>query len=159
MNNVKSATTAGLLGLFLGAFGAHCWYLGDKKKGIIHVSLFGGAVVLMLLADLILPMFLSYRTVYTLAGLFLLLNGIAGLVMSANGIWGFVEGIMILVQGDAGLARKGYAVAGNNPNFGYSQQYNNGYNQPTQNSQTMNNDQYGQVSGQMNSNQGNMGGR
>lgn len=31
-NGFKSATTAGLLGIFLGAVGAHCWYLGDKKK-------------------------------------------------------------------------------------------------------------------------------
>lgn len=31
-NNVKSATVAGLLGIFLGSIGAHCWYLGDKRK-------------------------------------------------------------------------------------------------------------------------------
>ena len=37
--NPKSATTAGLLGIFLGAFGAHNWYLGEKNKGIAHVCM------------------------------------------------------------------------------------------------------------------------
>ena len=26
-----------------GQFGAHDWYLGDKKKGLIHVLLFAGS--------------------------------------------------------------------------------------------------------------------
>jgi TM2 domain-containing membrane protein YozV len=29
---VKSATVAGLLGIFLGQFGAHSWYLGKKNR-------------------------------------------------------------------------------------------------------------------------------
>ncbi len=29
---IKSAIAAGLLGIFLGQFGAHDWYLGDKKE-------------------------------------------------------------------------------------------------------------------------------
>lgn len=111
-NNVKSATTAGLLGIFLGAIGAHWWYLGDKKKALIHVYLLAGGLGLMAVADMVLPMFLSMGTVLQFAGLFMLLNSLAGLIMTGNAIWGVVEGVMILTQGDAGLAQKGYNNAG-----------------------------------------------
>lgn len=129
-NNVKSATTAGLLGIFLGAVGAHDWYLGNKSKGILHVCLVGSGVLLMIVADAILPAVMSWRALITFAWLFTILNGLALIVMMGNGIWGFVEGIVILTQGDAGLARKGYAVANN-----YGQNYNgyNNYNQPMNN--------------------------
>ncbi len=110
-NKPKSATTAGLLGIFLGSVGAHNWYLGDKKKGIIHVCLFGSGIVVELLASVILPMALSWSSLITMAGVLAALGGIAGIAMSANGIWGLVEGIIILSQGDAGLAAKGYPVA------------------------------------------------
>ena len=33
------------------------------------------------------------------------------IAIMGSGIWGFVEGIIILVQGDAALAAKGYTVA------------------------------------------------
>jgi len=55
----KSKMVAGLLGIFLGSFGVHNFYLGFTKKGILQIVL----------------------TVVTC--------GIAG-------IWGFVEGILIL---------------------------------------------------------------
>ncbi len=35
----KKRTMAGLLGLFLGAFGAHRFYLGDTKGGVIRLVL------------------------------------------------------------------------------------------------------------------------
>lgn len=54
---MKSKMAAGLLGIFLGAWGVHQFYLGDTKKGII-------------------------RIVVTLV---------------TCGIWGFIEGIMILM--------------------------------------------------------------
>lgn len=56
---MKSKMTAGLLGIFLGGYGIHNFYLGYTKKAVIQ---------------LILSLFTC---------------GIAG-------IWGFVEGIMIL---------------------------------------------------------------
>ena len=64
-------------------------------------------------------------------------SGLACLVMAGNGIWGFVEGIIILAQGDAGLARKGYAVA--MPNMGYGQPMNNMNGMSGNNMQQMNN--------------------
>ena len=53
MQNTKSATTAGLLGLFLGAFGGHNWYLGDNKKGIIHCSMAGAGILLVIIGNIL----------------------------------------------------------------------------------------------------------
>ena len=122
-NNVKSATVAGLLGIFLGVVGAHDWYLGRKTKGIIHVALFAGGILMEVLIP-VLTAALSYRTLATIAFLFVILAPLGTLMISASGIWGFIEGIVILVQGDAGLAQKGYAVAA--PQQMYGQPYNNG---------------------------------
>lgn len=113
-NNVKSATVAGLLGIFLGSIGAHCWYLGDKKKGTIHVCLALSGFVVMIIASAVLPATMSVRALFRMAWLVTLLDGIAGLLMAGNGLWGLIEGIQILSQGDAGLARRGYQVASNN---------------------------------------------
>lgn len=132
MNNVKSATTAGLLGIFLGAFGAHNWYLGEKTKGIIHVALAGGGMLLYIIADFVLPAILSWRSLSAIAWLIVIMNLVASVVSMGNGIWGFVEGITILVQGDLGLMRKGFAVVGSNMQGQYQQTmqntgYGNGY--------------------------------
>lgn len=141
-NNVKSATVAGLLGIFLGSVGAHDWYLGDKKKGIIHVCLAASGLIMTIVASAILPAALSWRALITMAWLITILDGIAGLIMAANGLWGLIEGIQILVQGDAGLARRGYAVAQPSMNYGNG---NNGYsnygNQPMNNVNNGNNNQ------------------
>ncbi len=59
MENQKSKMVAGLLGLFLGAYGIHNFYLGNTKKGIIQIVV----------------------TIVT---------------CGIGGLWGFVEGIMIL---------------------------------------------------------------
>lgn len=55
----KQKLVAGLLGIFLGAWGVHQFYLGDNKKGIIRIIV----------------------TVVT---------------CGIGGIWGFIEGILIL---------------------------------------------------------------
>lgn len=137
MNNIKSATTAGLLGIFLGAFGAHNWYLGEKTKGIIYVALAGGGILFYIIADFILPATLSWRALTAMGWLILIMNLVAFVVMMGNGIWGFVEGIVILTQGDAGLMRKGFAVA--NPNMPYQQpMQNGGYNMQNTGSQNGN---------------------
>ncbi len=148
--NTKSATTAGLLGIFLGSFGAHNWYLGEKSKGIAHVCMMSGGLLIEIVASIILPSVLSLSALLSAAAFLAILTSIAAAAMSASGIWGLVEGIIILTQGDAGLARKGYAVAtpvmpqnyGPQPmNNGYAQPMNNGYTQPMNNgyTQPMNN--------------------
>ena len=148
--NTKSATTAGLLGIFLGAFGAHNWYLGEKGKGIAHVCMMSGGVVVEILAAAVLPNVLSFTMLVQMAWLFTILTAAAGLAMSASALWGLIEGITILSQGDAGLARKGYAVAEPMPNYnqpmnnygqpmGYGQPMNNGYGMPMNNGMGANN--------------------
>lgn len=117
MNNYKSATTAGLLGIFLGTVGAHNWYLGEKSKGILHVVLAASGLVLTVLAGAILPEVLPWRFVYRAGWLFVLLNSIGWLAMAASELWGFIEGIQILTKGDAGLAMRGYPVVPQMNNF------------------------------------------
>lgn len=67
----KSKMTAGLLGIFLGGFGVHNFYLGYTGKAIAQVSLMAVGIV----------------TSCFIIGIFL--------IMAAS-IWGLIEGIMIL---------------------------------------------------------------
>ncbi|MBO4675219.1 MAG: TM2 domain-containing protein, partial [Elusimicrobiaceae bacterium] len=93
-SNPKSATAAGLLGIFLGSFGAHCWYLGDKKKGIIHISLFAGGVALEILASALVASSVGSALMTGSVGLLALspiLGGIGGLVLAGNSLWGLIE--------------------------------------------------------------------
>lgn len=138
-NNIKSATTAGLLGIFLGSVGAHDWYLGNKKKGIIHICLAASGLLVFIIASVILPAALSYRTYYHMIGLIGILSTIAGLIMAGNSIWGFVEGIIILSQGDAGLARKGYLVANAGVNYNNPNNFMNNTNQNMNQNNNQNN--------------------
>lgn len=55
----KSKITAGLLGIFLGAWGIHNFYLGNTQKGIIQII-------------------------------------VSIVTCGIGGLWGFIEGIMIL---------------------------------------------------------------
>lgn len=107
---IKSSIAAGLLGIFLGQFGAHDWYLGNKKNGLIHVILFAGSFVVILLSSVVAAV-ATLSGIGFLTAVFGFFAAIAYLVLMGNGIWGLVEGIILLVQGDAGLAAKGYAVA------------------------------------------------
>ena len=105
--NIKSATTAGILGIMLGAFGAHNWYLGEKGKSIAHICLMSGGIFIEIFASLIIPSIFGLAALAVLA----ILAPLATISMAISGIWGLTEGITILSQGDAGLARRGFAVA------------------------------------------------
>lgn len=148
--NVKSATVAGLLGIFLGSVGAHNWYLGEKTKGIIHCCLAGGAIVVSILASIVIPNALTWSALLTWGTILGILGGLASLVAFGNSIWGLVEGIMILAQGDAGLARKGYAVAAPAPQPYYGQQPMNNMNGGQMNGGMGNMNNGGQMNGGMN---------
>lgn len=104
----KSSVAAGLLGIFLGSFGAHDWYLGNNKKGMIHLCLFGGGFLLTIISAALTAVTMF---VPILSAIFGLVTALAYLVLLGNSIWGFVEGIILIAQGDAGLAAKGYPVA------------------------------------------------
>lgn len=75
---MKNKTTASVLAFFLGAFGAHHFYLGNAGRGSIY--LFFWAVVIFFL-------FTAPPLVFGLAGLI--------------GLIAFVDFIMLVVQGDS----------------------------------------------------------
>lgn len=68
----KSKVVAGLLGIFLGSFGAHNFYLGYTNKAVLQLVL-------------------------TIVGMLLSCIGIGVFLVAGIEIWGLVEGIMILV--------------------------------------------------------------
>lgn len=70
--DAKSKLVAGLLGIFLGYFGVHNFYLGYTKKAVLQLVL----------------TIIGFLTSCIIIGVFLVI-GIS--------IWGLVEGIMILV--------------------------------------------------------------
>ncbi len=67
----KSKMAAGLLGIFLGSFGVHNFYLGYTSKAVIQL-------------------------VCTIVGILLSCVGIGVFVVMGISIWGLVEGIMLL---------------------------------------------------------------
>lgn len=69
--NAKSKLTAGLLGIFLGCFGIHNFYLGYTSKAVTQLVL---TIVGLVLSCIVVGIFL---------------------VMGVS-IWGLIEGIMIL---------------------------------------------------------------
>ena len=69
----KSKIAAGLLGIFLGAFGVHNFYLGYTTKAVIQVCVSGVSVLLACCTA-----------------------GVTFLGTFGMAIWGLVEGIMIL---------------------------------------------------------------
>lgn len=109
---VKSATTAGLFGIFLGFVGVHNWYLEEKSKGIIHVSLSGGGLLFVIIGFILMPKdVVSLFTSSPMTMIAGLLTTLGWISLSVSSIWGFVEGIMIMSKGDAGLAARGFTVA------------------------------------------------
>ena len=72
----RSKMVAGLLGIFLGYLGIHRFYLGYSKQGGMMLGLFIAGLVLAIPTC-----------------------GLGIFVSSAVGIWGLVEGILILTGG------------------------------------------------------------
>ena len=103
----KSRTTAALLAFFLGQIGAHNFYRGQTGRGFGHIVLILGVIICAIMAVAMmanaasLPVYAtpSDAEIATLGGAFIL----AWLIIAANGIWAFVEFIMILVSKDGSL--------------------------------------------------------
>lgn len=91
-NQAKSKLVAGLLGIFLGQFGVHNFYLGYTNKAIIQVCVSVGGYILGTLLAALCVGFLLY------------------LAPMGMGIWGLVEGIMILT-GKIAVDGKGNPLA------------------------------------------------
>ena len=92
---MKSKLAGGLLGIFLGWVGVHNFYLGYTKKAIVQLCLTVGSVVLetvlYIVATVLALIYIGFL-IYPIAVL-------VGFIPVGVGIWGFVEGIMILAGG------------------------------------------------------------
>ena len=101
----KSKVTAALLAFFLGDFGAHNFYRGQKGRAFGHLGLLLLGVVLFGIAGAALVGSVDARgNVADSAAAGVGIVGFLGyLVFIANGIWRFVEFIMILVSKDGTL--------------------------------------------------------
>ena len=80
----KSRVAAGLLGIFLGGFGVHNFYLGKTTRAIIQL-------------------------IVTIVGILLSVVVVCAFACAAMGIWGLIEGILIL-SGSAGYTVDGRGV-------------------------------------------------
>jgi len=92
---VKSKIVAGLLGIFLGLYGVHNFYLGYVKKAVVQ------------LAMVIISYVMYFASLFSMTGDFMMISEydvlgalgtivIFALVMLAVRIWTFVEAILIL---------------------------------------------------------------
>lgn len=91
-SQAKSKLVAGLLGIFLGQFGVHNFYLGYTQKAIIQLCVSLGGYILGTVLAFICIGFLLY------------------LAPTAMAIWGLVEGIFILT-GKTTVDGKGMPLA------------------------------------------------
>ncbi len=97
MEERKSKLAAGLLGIFLGSFGIHNFYLGYIAKAVIQVSVTcGSLVVFIILSILSFPLMFVYGLglLTMLLGGFIVIFGVIGIR-----IWTLVEGIVIIAGG------------------------------------------------------------
>lgn len=97
----KSRSTAGILGIFLGLFGIHKFYLGIPTARI-HLIVGGVGLGVLILSAMLAPVFVMTMsaTAMAMAGLLGILTVIGWLAMCASGIVGFIEGIMYLTKSD-----------------------------------------------------------
>lgn len=115
MNQFKSATTAGIFGIILGGFGAHDWYLGRKRNALIHVGMMVAGLAFCIVGAVLMNVTVVSRNIYTVMNTVSMYRWImifGWLLMMGSVVWGLAEGIILLAQGDEGLAAKGYKVVG-----------------------------------------------
>lgn len=103
--NAKSKTAAALLAFFLGGVGAHSFYRGQMKRGAGHLALVVLTIVLIVAAVAMAASHadasgqIADSDALRAAGVMLM----AYLLIAVNGLWAFVEFIMILVSKDGSL--------------------------------------------------------
>lgn len=112
--NPKSAATAGVLAIVLGIFGAHDWYLNDRKKAKAHVGLAiatAAAFMLNLILRLTISSVSNVGIAQFMSSLATVSRLLAWFLLLIDIIWAVIEGILLFLQGDEGLAEKGYTIA------------------------------------------------
>jgi hypothetical membrane protein len=101
----KSKTTAALLAFFLGHFGAHNFYRGQKGRAFGHLALTVAFIILTIIAAVAAVGSVDARGHVDDSGALgaTLIGGLGYLLLFANGVWVLVEFIMILVSKDGSL--------------------------------------------------------
>ncbi len=94
MTSTKSKTVAGILGIFLGGWGAHNFYLGYTKKAILQCILQGASFILGMICYILAALL----SVVVIGIIFLPIGFLFTAVQFGVLIWGTVEGIMILCK-------------------------------------------------------------
>ena len=90
-NQNKSRLIAGLLGIFLGSYGVHNFYLGYTRKAIIQVSLSVGSLILAIF----LYMLAAILSVIVIGIFIFPIAFLINMIPVGIWVWGLVEGIMI----------------------------------------------------------------
>lgn len=112
--NPKSALTAGVLAIVLGVFGVHDWYLNNRKQARVHVILAIIAAAAFALGTILKVSISSVGSLGIanfMASAATVCRIIGWFVLAINAVWAIVAGVLLLVQGDDGLAEKGYTIA------------------------------------------------
>lgn len=86
----KSKVAAGLLGIFLGCYGAHNFYLGYKRKAFTQLGITAGSIIIYFISIFALAIPGNMEG-WVIGAMMLFILAILGME-----IWGLVEGIMIL---------------------------------------------------------------
>ena len=92
----KSKIVAGLLGIFLGCYGAHNFYLGKTKRAVTQLVLSVGGLILYMIGIIAFTALVTASSSYGLAIFFLILGIVGILLVPVVAIWALIEGIMIL---------------------------------------------------------------
>lgn len=93
----KSKAVGALLAFFLGGIGAHNFYLGQNVRGLSHIGL-----GILGFAGMMAGVIISESTQNS--GMILLLLGM--LCYMANGLWAFIEFIVILITPESDLGQR-----------------------------------------------------
>ena len=94
----KSMVVAAVLAFFLGGIGVHNFYLGQKQKGLIHIGMAVVALILLVIGMIAFGSALDGGSGAALGGI---IYGLGAVVSAGNGIWAFVEFILILIRKDS----------------------------------------------------------
>ncbi len=103
MKDAKSPMIAGVLGIVLGSLGVHQWYLGEQKQAKRHLTLFIvglACLVAGLILRALMPSMSQLALRATVGNIATVLRVLAWIMIIADVVWGAIEGILILVQGE-----------------------------------------------------------
>gem|GEM_PF-2150938 len=102
----RSVLMAGLLAIFLGGFGAHNFYLGYKRDGMLHAALGGGGILFVIIGTIVLSIGPTESIISSGYGIRLavagILSGLGWLIVAGSYVWGIIEGVMILSKPKVG---------------------------------------------------------